>query len=237
MKNKVSPAVENYSSGITLFNGLLNMPLVKLPVRTSLISLANAKKLLISPHPGLTQEEFQSMGNITDIVAPNLFHHLGIQAAIAAHPKAKLWGTGGFEKKRKDIPWHDFLDERTWPFGAELVAIHLAGMPKINEFLFFHPSTKTLFVTDLCFNILESPGFGAKLIYSIFDTYKRFAVSKLFIRSVADKAAFQKSLDTLFTHDFENIVVSHGVVVRGDARAKLQAALKERGYATVSLTK
>jgi hypothetical protein len=229
MKKDASSTVETYTEDIKLFSGLLKMPLVKLPVRTLLVSLASAK-ILISPHPSLTSEEFQRMGNVTDIVAPNLFHHLGIQAAVAAHPQAKLWGVGGFERKRKDIRWGQFLDEHTWPYGTELVAIQLAGMPKVNECLFFHPPSRTLFVTDLCFNILDSSGFGAKLIYSIFGTYNRFAMSKLFSRSVTNKDAFQKSLATLFAYDFDNIVVSHGLVVRGNGRAKLEAALRERGY-------
>ncbi len=229
MENEVSKPIEIYAENIKLFNGLLNMPLVKLPVRTSLISLAKAK-ILISPHPSLTREEFDSMGNVTDIVAPNLFHHLGIKSAVAAHPQAKLWGVAGFERKRKDVRWGEFLDATAWPYGDELAVIPLAGIPKINEFVFFHRESKTLFVTDLCFNILESSGFGGRLIYSIFGTYKRFAVSKLFVRSVTDKDALQKSLATLCAYDFEHIVVSHGTVVKGDGRAKLRVALKERGF-------
>jgi hypothetical protein len=222
-----SPEIE--SSAIRLFQGQLKMPLVQLPLTTSLIVLSQGS-VLLSPHPSLTTVEFQSMGQVTDIVAPNLFHHLGIQKAVAAHPQAKLWGVAGFEKKRKDIRWDSFLGAGQWPHQAELAAIPLAGMPKINEFVFFHKPSKTLFVTDLCFHILDSTGLGGWLIYNIFGTYKRLAVSRLYIKAVSDKAAFQQSLAALFTYDFEHMVVCHGSVVKGAARAKLQLALKERGY-------
>jgi hypothetical protein len=215
---------------VKLFDSFLKMPLVQLPLTTSLIRLSNEKVLLLSPHPSLTSEEFKGMGEVTDIIAPNLYHHLGIKNAVAAHPQAKLWATAGLELKRKDIEWQSFLDESTWPYQDELVAIRIAGMPKMNEFVFFHKKSKTLFVTDLCFNILDAPGFGAWLIYHIFGTYKRFAVSKLFIKAVTDKAALQQSLATLFSYDFDNIVMAHGLAVKGSGRAKLQFALKERGF-------
>jgi hypothetical protein len=223
----LSPTID--SLDIQLFNGILNMPLVKLPLTTALISTSTGK-ILLSPHPFLTLAEFQSMGNVTDIVAPNLFHHLGIKNAIATCPTAKLWGTNGFKEKITDIPWENFLDEKTWPHQPELAAIHLAGMPKLNEFVFFHQQSKTLFVTDLCFNMLDNPGFGGWLLYNLFGTYKRFAVSKVLIKFITDPVAFQKSLTTIFSYDFENIVVSHGWVIKGTGRAKLRAALQERGY-------
>jgi hypothetical protein len=215
--------------GIRLFDGFLKMPLVKLPVRTALIELSTGK-ILLSPHPSLTIAEFQAMGEVTDIVAPNLFHHLGIEKAIAAHPKAKLWGVAGFETKRKDLPWQSFLAETHWPYQQELVAIPMTGMPKLNEFVFFHPQSKTLFVTDFCFNIMDDMGFGGWLLYNIFGTYQRFAVSKILIKFVTDQTAFRKSLATLFSYDFDNIVMSHGLVIIGEGRSKLQAALQERGY-------
>jgi hypothetical protein len=213
-----------------LFHSHLSMPLVKLPVTTSLIKLSNEKTILISPHPSLTAEDFQSMGNVTDIVAPSLMHHLGIKNAVSALPQAKLWGALGFDQKRKDITWNNFLEEQEWPYNNELVAIHIAGMPKINEFAFFHKASKTLFVTDICFNILDNSGLGGWLIYNIFGTYKRLAVSKFFIKAVTDKEAFQQSLAHLFSYDFDDIVVCHGSVVKGGGRGKLLAALKERGY-------
>ncbi len=222
-----SPEIE--STAIRLFQGQLKMPLVQLPLTTSLITVPQGK-VLLSPHPALTTGEFQRMGQVTDIVAPNLFHHLGIQKAVAAHPQAKLWGVAGFENKRKDIHWDSFLDAGHWPHQAELAAIHLAGMPKINEFLFLHKPSKTLFVTDLCFNVLDGSGFGGWLIYTIFGTYKRLAVSRFFIKAVTEKAPFQQSLAALFTYDFDHMVVCHGWVVKGAARAKLLLALKERGY-------
>jgi hypothetical protein len=220
---------ETLSPGIQLFHSHLKMPLVQLPLTSSLITLATGK-VLLAPHPSLTSDELKGMGQVTDIVAPNLFHHLGIQKAVTAHPLAKLWGVKGFERKRKDIAWTAFLDTGGWPHQQALAAVPLRGMPTINECVFVHPATKTLFVTDLCFNILDSPGLGAWLIYHLFGTYQRCACSKLLMKRVVDRAAFSQSLASLFAHDFDRIVMCHGSVVQRAGRAALQAALLERGF-------
>lgn len=220
---------EALTSDIQLFHGKLKMPLVQLPLTSALVTLSTGK-VLLAPHPSLTADELRGMGAVTDIVAPNLFHHLGIAHAVAAHPQARLWGVAGFERKRKDIAWGAFLEAGQWPHQQELVAVQLGGMPTINEFVFFHPLSKTLFVTDLCFNILESPGVGAWLIYHLFGTYQRFACSKLLMKRIEDQAAFEKSLAMVFAHDFDRIVMCHGSVVHSAGRAALRAALRERGF-------
>lgn len=214
---------------IQLFPSHLKMPLVQLPLTSSLITLPTGK-VLLAPHPSLSIDELQGMGQVTDIVAPNLFHHLGIQQAVAAHPQAKLWGVAGFERKRKDIGWSAFMDDGSWPHQQELATVPLRGMPTINECVLVHQPSQTLFVTDLCFNILDSPGLGAWLIYHLFGTYQRFACSKLLMKRVVDRAAFEQSLARLFAHDFDRIVMCHGSVVRSGARAALQSALRERGF-------
>ena len=40
----------------------------------------------------------------------------------------------------------------------------------------------------------------------------------------------QKSLDEIFTYDFENIVMSHGYIMTGGAKDRLLRALRERGF-------
>lgn len=65
------------------FETLLKMPLMQLPVRTPLISLANAK-VLVSPGSRLRPEQLQEMAGATDIIAPNLFHCAGVPKAAAA---------------------------------------------------------------------------------------------------------------------------------------------------------
>jgi hypothetical protein len=205
----------------------LRMPLMQLPVRTTAVLLGQAV-VLLSPAPAADLATCARLGTVTDIVAPTLFHHLGVQRAMQTFPQARCWGVPGFKAKRPDIAWSDELAPANWPYQAQLPVISLAGMPKVNERVFVHHASKSLLVCDLCFNLVAAHGVGARIILGLFGTYRRFAVSRLSVRLIADKTAFRRSLGEVFSYEFDNIVMSHGEIVYGDGRRRLLDALKER---------
>jgi hypothetical protein len=203
------------------------MPLMQLPVRTVVIPLRDAR-VLFSPGSTLTTEQLRSAGAVTDIVAPSLFHTAGCAPAVAAFPNARLWGPAGAAQKHPELKWHGTLGVDAWPFEDELALLPLAGMSKMNEYLALHRASRTLLATDLVFNIEQPSGAGAWLILNIFGTYRRFGVSRLFLKYVDDQAAFRSSIDRVAALDFDRLVPSHGAIVETDGKARLVAALKER---------
>jgi hypothetical protein len=220
---------------IKFVDTVIPMPLMKLPVRSVIVKLSNAN-ILISPGSRLTEKDYKEMGNITDVIAPNLFHCGGIAKAKQFLPEAKTWGVVGVKKLKPEIKWSEILEPQKWPYNKELEMIAIQGISKINEVLFFHPETKSLIVTDLCFNIRNTKGFGPWLILNLFGTYNRFGISKFFLKYADDKKAFINSMENLLKIDFENIIVSHGENVMGGAKELLIKALKERGLTSSGLT-
>jgi hypothetical protein len=214
--------------GLSFLTSIKKMPFMPLTVRTSVISLPNAK-ILFAPGSGLTKAQLKEAGDITDIVAPNLLHCAGIPPAIEVFPKAKVWGPPGARTAKPEIAWTNELNEASWPYEEGLKLITLNGMPKVNEVVFVHPPSKSLLVTDMFFNITHPKGIGAWLILNMFGTYKRFAMSKFFAKFVQDKEAFTKSLKKIMANDFENVIVSHGDIHRG--KALVEKAINERGFA------
>lgn len=214
---------------ILTLDSQVKMPLMQLPTRTPVVRLSHGV-VMMSPGPNCDFSPCSQFGTITDIVAPTTFHHLGVQKAVQAFPSARLWGVAGFADKRPDIPWNQTLTGATWPYHDELPLIELQGLPKINEVVFFHRKSKSLLVSDLCFNMVNARGFGAWLILNLFGTYRRFSSSRLFLKFVQDRAAFEQSLTQLFDFDFDRIIMSHGEIVASGGREKLLAALAERGY-------
>lgn len=216
------------SDEILCIESELAMPFMKLPVKMILIKVSSGV-VLISPLPDL--EKFlplvNNFGEVTDIVAPSLFHHLGIKKAIENFPKAQLWGVKGIEKKCPGLSWK-FIDEKTWPYSLELSLHPLKGMPKVNEVDFFHKQSKSLIVTDLCFNFTNGKGFGYWFVFNIFGTYKKFAISRLFLKMVQDQILFEDSIHKILELDFEKIIIPHGENVEEHAKEKLRLALKER---------
>ena len=214
---------------ITNIEFAIRMPIMALPARTTAVRLAKGV-IVFSPGPDVDLRPCAQLGPVTDIVAPNLFHHLGVKRASEQLPNARLWGAPGLAAKRHGMRWDAVLSPDTWPYQDELPIVVLQGMPKVNEAVFFHKKSRTLLVTDLCFNILHPRGVGAWIILHVFSTYGRFGVSRLIQRMVTDKAAFERSLTAVFAFDFENLLMAHGDIVMGGARERLRAALLEKNF-------
>jgi hypothetical protein len=215
-------------SQLQFIDSALKMPLMELPVRSVLVTVRD-RRILISPGSKTPRETYSTMPDVTDIVAPNLLHSAGVPKAAAAFPKATLWAVSGLKEKRADIAWSKTLTKDEWSFGDELTLIPIDGMPSLNEVVFIHQASRTLIVTDLCFNMRHPKGLGTRLLQTVFGTYNRFAVSRLFTSAIKDREAFERSMKEILTHDFDNIVMSHGDELKGGARVQLEAALKERG--------
>lgn len=205
----------------------IKMPLVMLPVRCSVVDVEGGR-VLISPSSGLTDEQLRELGDVTDIVAPSLLHTAGMKRAAAVFPRARVWGPEGCEQKQPTLAWTGRLGIDPWPWEAELPFVALGGQPEFNEAVFLHRASRSLIVTDLVFNLVDASGVGAWIILQMFGTWRRFGVSRFFIRGVKDQAAFKASIEQVLALDFDHVVPSHGAIAEGNGKALLRAALVER---------
>lgn len=215
-------------SDLVFYETELKMPLMRLPVRSTLVSLATGK-VLLSPGSKLSVERLREMTGVTDIVGPSLFHCAGVPKAGAVHPAAKLWAAPGGRERKPKTNWSGELTKEVWPYQEELPFVVMDGMPEVAEAVFIHKKSRSLIVCDLCFNMRGIKGIGPRIILGLFGTYDRFGVSRFFARFIKDKSAFEKSLNVLFSHDFDNIIVGHGANVTGGGRELLLRGLAERG--------
>ncbi len=197
---------------LTFLDSVKQMPLFELPVRSTVVHLDQAV-VLISSGSQLTKDQLKSAGAVTDIVAPNLLHTAGLAQAIEVFPQARVWKS---------------LTAEAWPYQSELSIVNLKGMPKFDETVFVHKASKTLIATDLCFNLVEAKGFGSWLILNMFGTYRKFAISKLFMKYITDRDAFKKSIKQVLAYDFNHLVVGHGQTIEENAKPLFEKALKDR---------
>lgn len=234
------------------------LPGVHLPVRSVLLQLTKGTVLISPIH--FSQDQIQSIREltpVTDIIAPNLHHNKFLGEAHLKFPGSKIWAPMGFKQKysqKTELTVVDrTLGEDFWPFHGELEMLVLEGAPTMNEAVFFHVASKTLIVTDLVFQILRPSGLISSLVFRKFGTYKRFAMSKFWLKFVKDKGAFERSLEKVFQWDFESVLMAHGtpLLATSDkapgvshqmpqdpqttganlpAKARLLASLQERGF-------
>lgn len=205
----------------------VSMPLLSLPVRSSVADV-DGGRVLISPSSSLTEEQLRALGDVTDIVAPSLLHTAGMKRAASVFPRARLWGPEGCEQKLPTLAWTGRLGVDPWPWEAQLPFVALRGQPAFNEVVFLHRPSRSLLVADLVFNLVDASGAGAWLILHLFGTWRRFGVSRLFLKEVKDRAAFKASVEEVLALDFDHVVPSHGAIAEGNGKALLKAALVER---------
>lgn len=166
-----------------------------------------------------------AVGPVRFLVAPNTMHHLALGDWAAAYPSAKVLAPAGLRAKRKDlridVELSDMLDVGQSP-TVELLLAH--GIPKLEEFAFLHRPSRTLLLTDLAFNIHESPSWLTRTYLKWSGAYGRLAPTKLLKGMVKDRAALRAWRDRVLQWDFDRVVPCHGQVLERGGREALRDA-------------
>lgn len=212
---------------IACLSSEVKIPMMNLPVRSTFVKCSTGG-VLISPGSSLDVVKLNGLNGVTDLVAPNLFHCAGIKRSLSVFPQATVWGPVGARTLKPDIPWSKELSLSAWPYQDELSMVTLSGIPSLNEAIFYHRESRSLIITDLCFNLSNPSGIGAWFVLNLAGTYKKCAVSRLFLREVKDRISFKNSLEEVLTFDFDNVILAHGDNLIGNGKARLLEALKKR---------
>jgi hypothetical protein len=194
--------------------------------RTTIVRLPDGRLVVHAPG-ALTDEDVaavRALGPVAAVVAPNPMHHMFLAAALGAFPEAEGWGAPGVEKKHPELKLSAY-DGRPGPWSGALETHAVAGATRLGETVLFDPRSRTLVLTDLCFNIRSVEGWFAKMNLQMLDAYGRFGPSFL-CRNwfITDARAARGSIDHLLAWAPDRIVVAHGDVVEGGGQEALRAA-------------
>lgn len=195
-------------------------------VRTTVVRLSDGSLWVHAPGPEIAgaYKSLCALGTVRHLVAPNAFHHLYVPKAATLFPEATVWGPGALKKKQPGLSFQALGKELPEAWMDDFEVLHLAGL-KLQEYAFFHHASKTLIVTDLVFN-LQNPDFTTRLLTRLMGTHKGLACSRLISTlMLRDKKVLQKTLETIYSWDFERVLMAHGAVLDTDAKARLQKAM------------
>lgn len=170
--------------------------------------------------------ELASLGKVRAIIAPNAFHHIYFLAASTRYPDARCFLAEGVEKKLGQRP-PGAVDLTATPdalWQSDLSQVVLEGAPLTNEVMFFHTDSRTLILTDLCFNFDPPPGGWTGFMLRLAGGHGRMAVSRLMRIGLKDRDKVRASIGRVLEWDFDNLIVTHGHNVRGGARERFLAA-------------
>lgn len=194
--------------------------------RMTVIRLRDGGLFLHSPVPldAETRAALDALGPVRAVVAPSLVHHFYVGEYGAAYPQATLYAAPGLETKRADVRFGAVLDDEPPAQWAGQLEQHVfRGAPIMNEVVFFHPPTRTLLLTDLCFNVVR-PMRGRARFFLRLVKARGFGPHRIIRFGIRDRTAAQASLQRILQWDFDRVVVTHGDVLETGGHAALQAA-------------
>lgn len=195
--------------------------------RMTVIRLKNDQLFLHSPTnlEPRTLGGLQSLGPVSCIVAPNRFHHLFIGDYFKVFPQAKIYAAPGLQKKRSDLKFHGVLEDQAPPeYSGEIDQMVFSELPILREVVFFHRDTRTLILSDLCFNLGKEAPLLTRVLFRIIRNYKRFGPTadlRFLLRKKVPRAQMEKILDW----DFDRIIMAHGKIVETGGKETFQGAL------------
>jgi len=173
-----------------------------------------------------TQRALDAVGTVRCVVAPSKVHHFFVGAYGAAYPQARLFAAPGLPEKRTDVHFHAVLDDAPAPEWRGAIEQHLfRGAPALNEIVFFHPSSRTLLLTDLAFNMVRPPPMRrARMFVRLVGAVGRFGPHRFVRFLMRDRAAARESVRQILNWDFDRVVVTHGDVLETGGKQQLAAA-------------
>lgn len=200
----------------------------ELGTRMTVVRLGEGGLVLIAPCPidEALAGELAAIGAVRALVAPNAFHHFYFVAASKRYPEAVCFAAEGVAAKLSEAPrgLHVLGAEPVPLWKADLEQCRIEGAPLSNEVVFFHRSSKTLVLTDLCFNFDPAPAGWTGLFLRLAGAHDRLAVSRLMRFVFRDRAKVRASIERIQSWDFERIIVAHGAVVTSDAKRRFSQA-------------
>ena len=197
---------------------MLKRTAIAFGVRMTVVKLQSGGLLLHSPVPidESMAEELGEIGNVDHIVAPSCFHHLFALQAKQLYQDATLWAAPGLSEKRKDVKFDQVIRPGEMHWGDTLEYEFIRGMPRINEVVFFHTSSRSLICSDFVFNIREESNLVMKFLWYLAGAYKNFGQDRIWRMLVKNKEETTESVNRILGWDFRRIVMAHGEIINCD---------------------
>ena len=192
----------------------------------TVLRLNDDRLILHSPVPisPRLQAELEALGPVGFIIVPRAHGRFAAQA-LRLFPGARLMVAPSAPSRRiSRISESSLANHSPTEWAGQLESILLGGF-RLDEVVLFHPASRTLVITDLCFNIHHSSSQISRLFFRTNGMWQCFGPSRLIRRlGVSDRRALRDSLEKVLEWDFERIVPGHGDIIEHGGPDELRAA-------------
>lgn len=204
----------------------------KTTFRRRLTVLGDSQDRLLIHNPFTLHAEdykkIEALGKVTWIVAPNRFHCSEVEGFLEAFPEAELHCSMAAVQSLKKVQTPKLVLPMSFPNFADIQALEVQGTRGLGEIVFFHALSRTLVVTDLVFNSLEGKNRLEQAFFRA-NGLDSFGPSKIFrYLFTKNEAAVMDSVATILQWDFDQVVMSHGSVVRSGGKQMFKTGFAKR---------
>jgi hypothetical protein len=156
------------------------------------------------------REEVDRLGPVRHLVGPSKMHYEHLAEWAGAYPEARVYAAASLKGNAKVPPHQTLGDESPAEWQGAIEQVVFRGSRLFDEVVFFHPATRTLILTDLCFNVPSSRGWSTALWAGVLGFKDRFAPSRSFGLMLQDREAARASLERILGWDFDRVLLTHG---------------------------
>ncbi len=173
------------------------------------------------------QLAIQELGQVAFIVVPNTLHFTQVGDFTVRFPEATVYAPASLESKLKSVP-HRNLDENAELFARDFDAILFDTAPLLHEWVFCHRASRTLLLTDLCFNVETPENLVGRVGATALDLGHGLAPSRALRIDLAlgDRDKTRELIDTVLGWDFDRVSVAHGAIVESGGKEALRTAFE-----------
>ena len=108
---------------------------------------------------------------------------------------------------------------KKYDFSTRMIVIRLP-----DEGLFLHPTSRTLVLTDLAFNVPAGKVWGTPIVYRLVGAEGVFGPHRFVRWLIRGGHAAMRSLSTTLEWDFDRVIVALGDIRETGGKAKMKAA-------------
>ena len=196
---------------------------------TTVVRLASGKLVIHSTAP-FTAGDIQRLRELGEpgwLLDGTLFHDSFAKEGCRAFERVPYLAPAGFPSVAEVQTRPLFPPPPEW--ASELEVFPLAGMPKVQEHVFFHRPSRTLIVCDCLFNLGTSASAWSRFfVRHVMQLRNGIGMSFFFRLMIKDRVAFKESVRPILACEFGRIVVGHGDIITQDAQRVLREELAAR---------
>ena len=201
---------------------------LRISTRMTVIRLADGSLLAHSAVP-LTvaqKQELDALGPLRHIVAPSAMHHMFVPALAKLYPEAQLYGTKGVRHKHPELPeMQPIPADESAPWAGQLQCLPVAGIPLLDETLWFHPASGSLIVTDVL-QCWQGPlSLPVRMYLGLTGGHERLTVPRTVRMLVKDKAAIRACARQVCALPVQHVILLHNSVISDKPVQCLREAL------------